>query len=243
MSREILIIGLRVFAFLLVLLIVWRALLLLRTLLIKDQHVNRNKHRSGTSKNAPLSSASSRNRASGAKTPDKTSRRARGFLARRRPRVTPDDDLPNAPSADLPLVIMARFGGSFSAGDIENLVNTFGLRRSPAGVYELLNENGRDLLFTMSDIDGSGTFPEVWEEKYKINGLLFVMHLPNGHDAVKSCETFSALIREMTETCDGRLCDFRRRPMENKGLMAYRAAAEQFQHEYDAWLAHFQRGS
>lgn len=242
MSREILIIGVRVFAFLLVLLIIWRALLLLRAVLVKDQRSDRNNNRSFTGKNVPLSSDSSRDRAAGAGNPDKTSRRALGFLARRRAGVASDDDMPDAPSADLPLVIMARFGHSFSAEDIEYLVNTFGLRRSPAGVYQLLNENGRDLLFTMSDLDGSGTFPEVWEERYKINGLLFVMHLPNGHDAVKSCETFSALIREMVETCDGRLCDFRRRPMEKKGLMAYRAAAEQFQYEYDTWLARCQRG-
>lgn len=243
MNREILLLGVRVGAFFLVALIVWLALAVLRGLLAKDDRGDRKNHRSVTGEKVPLPPGASRDCAPGAGTLRKTVKRVSGFFAGRQAASPCDHDVPDAPGADLPLTIMARFGRSFSAGDIDDLVKTFGLRRSPVDGYELLNENGRDVLFTLRAVDRRGRFPEVRQEGDTIDGLLLVMRLPNGHDAVKSCETFSALAKEMAEACDGRLCDFIGRPMENKGLIAYRAAAGQFQQEYDTWLARCQEGS
>lgn len=144
----------------------------------------------------------------------KTSRLNPGFFGKPLQEETPP--LPEELKMDLPLSVMARFGQSFTGEDVEMLVKTFGLQRSPAGIYELLNEGGKDVLFSMLNVHKPGTFPEDLQEISAIDGVLLVMQLPNGHDAVKSYETFSALAKEMAETSDGRLCDFQRRPLGPK---------------------------
>lgn len=145
-------------------------------------------------------------------------------------------DRSDAPHIDLPLAIMARYGQTLSGEKIDNLVHTFGLRRSPAGVYELIGENGRDVLFSMLNVHKPGTFAENLAEMAPIDGVFLVLQLPNSHDAVKDFETFSAIASEMSDACDGRLCDFNRRPVGESELMKYRQAAEDFQKDYDAWL-------
>lgn len=149
-------------------------------------------------------------------------------------------DIRHAPHIDLPLIIMARHGQHFSGEDIASLVRTFGLQRSPVGTYELINVNGIDILFSMLNLHAPGTFAENLEKMESIDGIILVMQLPNGTHALKSFETFSAMVNDMCDHIHGRLCDFERRPMGSKELLLYRRAAENFQNEFNSWLAQHQ---
>lgn len=146
-------------------------------------------------------------------------------------RETPGDE----PVMNLPLTIMARHGKTFSGRDIERLVRTFALTRSPGNTFELIAENGRDVFFTMLNVHKPGTFPADLAEMNDIEGVMMIMQLPVGDDPLKSFETFLAMAAEMTEAVNGRLCDFSRVPMSDKDLLKYRKAAEQFEEEYQAW--------
>lgn len=172
--------------------------------------------------------------------PQKTSRLNPGFFGKTTepPRA---ENLPDIPSIDLPLSIMARFGQHFSGDDISALVKTFGLQRSPHGVYELLNENGRDVLFSMLNIHHPGVFAQDLEHMAPIDGLMLVLQLPNCGDAIKDWENFLAIAKDMAEFCGGRLCDFERRQVSAKDLLIYRHAAEKFQRDYEQWLAQHQK--
>lgn len=139
------------------------------------------------------------------------------------------------PTMTLPVSIMARHGRTFSGADIDRLVRTFGLERSPAHVFELIADNGRDVFFTLLNVHKPGTFPEDLGRLRAIDGVMMIMRLPVGGDAVKSVETFLAMASEMAEAVNGRLCDFARVPMNDKDLLNYRAAAEQFEEEHQAW--------
>lgn len=170
----------------------------------------------------------------------KTSRLNPGFFGKSAPPPSADS-LPDAPVLDLPLAIMARMGQHFSGDDVAALVQTFGLQASPNGVYELLNENGRDVLFTMLNIHHPGVFARDLEHMAPIDGVLLVLQLPNCGDGVKDWENFLAIAKDMADICNGRLCDHERRQLMPKDLLAYRAAVEKFQREYEQWLAHHQR--
>lgn len=141
----------------------------------------------------------------------------------------------DAPRMTLPLTIMARHGKSFNGADIDRLVRTFGLRRSRNHFFELIAGNGREVFFTLLNVHKPGTFPEDLSELQAIDGVMMVMRLPVGSDAVKSVETFLAMATDMTEAMNGRLCDYSRVPMSDKDLLNYRSAAEQFEEEYQAW--------
>lgn len=169
----------------------------------------------------------------------KTSRLNPGFFGKTA--LPTADSLPDAPTIDLPLSIMARIGQHFSGDDIAALVKTFGLQRSPSGVYELLNENGRDILFSMLNIHSPGIFAQDLEHMAPIDGVMLVLQLPNCGDAVKDWENFLAISKDMAELCGGRLCDFERRQVTAKDLLTYRHAAEKFQRDYEQWLAAHQR--
>lgn len=139
------------------------------------------------------------------------------------------------PSAVLPYSIMARFGRHLTGKDVANLVRTFGLKRAPSGAYELIGEDGEEVVFTMLNVRKPGVFPKDLNQLDKIEGLMLIMQLPVGDDAVESWETFTAMAHEMTETVDARLCDHARRPIGDADLLKYRQAAEQFEQEYQAW--------
>lgn len=141
------------------------------------------------------------------------------------------------PVMNLPLTIMARHGKSFNGRDVERLVRTFGLIRSPGNTFELIAENGRDVFFTLLNVHKPGTFPENLAEMNDIEGVMMIMQLPVGDDPLKSLETYLAMAAEMTEAVNGRLCDFSRVPMSDKDLLKYRKAAEQFEEEQQAWRA------
>lgn len=141
----------------------------------------------------------------------------------------------DGPSMNLPLTIMARHGKTFDGRDVERLVRTFALTRSPGNTFELIAENGRDVFFTMLNVHKPGTFPTNLAEMDDIEGVMMIMQLPVGDDPLKSFETFLAMAAEMTEAVNGRLCDFSRVPMSDKDLLKYRKAAEQFEEEYQAW--------
>ncbi len=242
MSQEIFLLGVRVVGFVVVAALVWLALSILRDLLAQND-ATRPKNRRAVRHVSPSAPRASSDRGTGAVKSAEKWRFVPAFLTRRRDASPSENGGPEAPSADLPLTIMAPSGCSFGSEEIDDLLRTFGLRLSSAGEYELRNENGRDILFTMRAVHRRGAFLAASEEGRTIDGLLLVMQLPSGEDAVKSYETFSALAREMTEACGGRLCDFLQRPMERKNLMQYHAAARQFQHEYDAWLLRRQEES
>ena len=234
MSQEIFLLGVRAVAFVVVAALVWLALSILRDLLAQND-ATRPKDRHAVRRGSPSVPRASSDRGNGAVKNAEKWRFVPAFLTRRG--ASPSENAgSDAPSADLPLTIMAPSGCFFGSEEIDDLLCTFGLRLSSAGEYELRNENGRDVLFTMRAVHRRGAFLAASEEGRTIDGLLLVMQLPSGQDAVKSYETFSALAREMAEACGGRLCDFLQRPMERKNLMQYHAAARQFQHEYDAWL-------
>lgn len=143
---------------------------------------------------------------------------------------------PGEPSMTLPYTIMARFGRHLSGRDVATLVKTFGLQRAPSGAYELIGEDGVEVVFTMLNVRKPGVFPEDLQTLETLEGLMLIMQLPVGDDAVKSWETFTAMAHEMTETVDGRLCDHARRPIGDADLEKYRQAAEQFDQEHQAWL-------
>ena len=140
-----------------------------------------------------------------------------------------------APSTVLPYTIMARFGRHLTGKDVANLVRTFGLQRAPSGAYELIGVDGEEVVFTMLNVRKPGVFPEDLNQLDKIEGLMLIMQLPVGDDAVESWETFTAMAHEMTEAVDARLCDHARRPIGDADLLKYRQAAEQFEQEYQAW--------
>lgn len=140
-----------------------------------------------------------------------------------------------APSSVLPYTIMARFGRHLTGKDVANLVRTFGLQRAPSGAYELIGADGEEVVFTMLNVRKPGVFPEDLNQLEKIEGLMLIMQLPVGDDAVESWETFTAMAYEMTEAVDARLCDHARRPIGDADLLKYRQAAEQFEQEYQAW--------
>lgn len=141
----------------------------------------------------------------------------------------------SAPSTVLPYTIMARYGRHLTGRDVANLVQTYGLQRAPSGAYELIGEDGEEVVFTMINVRKPGVFPEDLEKLDKLEGLMLIMQLPVGDDAVKSWETFTAMAHEMTETVDARLCDHSRRPIGDADLQRYCQAAEQFEREYQAW--------
>lgn len=141
------------------------------------------------------------------------------------------------PVMNLPLTIMARHGKTFDGRDVERLVRTFGLTRSPGNTFELIAENGRDVFFTLLNVHKPGTFPENLAGMNDIEGVMMIMQLPVGDDPLKSLETYLAMAAEMTEAVNGRLCDFSRVPMSDKDLLKYRKAAEQFEEEHQAWRA------
>lgn len=151
------------------------------------------------------------------------------------------DRLPDAPILDLPLCIMARPGFHFSGADVAELVRSFGLQRSPNGVYELINENGRDILFSMLNIHQPGVFAQDLTQMPPINGVMLVLQLPNCGDAVKDWENFLAIVKDMADICGGRLCNYERRQISAKDLLIYRQAAEKYQLTYEHWLAQNQR--
>ncbi|MBV7435074.1 cell division protein ZipA C-terminal FtsZ-binding domain-containing protein [Cardiobacteriaceae bacterium TAE3-ERU3] len=140
-----------------------------------------------------------------------------------------------APSSVLPYTIMARFGRHLTGKDVANLVRTFGLQRAPSGAYELIGADGEEVMFTMLNVRKPGIFPDDLNQLDKIEGLMLIMQLPVGDDAVESWETFTAMAHEMTEAVDARLCDHARRPIGDADLLKYRQAAEQFEQEYQAW--------
>ena len=139
------------------------------------------------------------------------------------------------PSTVLPYTIMARFGRHLTGKDVAKLVRTFGLQRAPSGAYELIGEDGSEVVFTMLNVRKPGIFPEDLDQLDKLEGLMLIMQLPVGDDAVESWETFTAMAHEMTEAIDARLCDHARRPIGDADLLKYRQAAEQFEQEYQAW--------
>lgn len=141
----------------------------------------------------------------------------------------------DAPTAMLPYTIMARFGRHLSGKDVANLVHTFGLQRAPSGAYELIGEDGEEVVFTMLNVRKPGVFPTDLNSLDKLEGLMLIMQLPVGDDAVKSWETFTAIVHEMTEAVDARLCDYARRPIGDVDLIKYRQAAEQFEQDYQTW--------
>lgn len=167
----------------------------------------------------------------------KTSRLNPGFFGGGKKSAQKQASAPagDEPSMTLPITIMARSGRSFNGADIDRLVRTFGLLRSPAHVFELIDGNGRDIFFTLLNIHTPGTFPEDLGNLRAIDGVMMIMQLPVGSDALKSVETFLAMATEMAESVNGRLCDYRRVPLADKDLLKYRAAAEQFEEEYQAW--------
>lgn len=139
------------------------------------------------------------------------------------------------PTMNLPLTIMARYGKTFSGKDVDKLVRTFGLVRSPHNTFELIDGNA--VFFTLLNVHKPGTFPPRLEDIQAIEGMMMIMQLPVGNDAQKSLETFLAMAAEMTEEVNGRLCDFERVPMSDKDLLKYRKAAEQFEEQHQAWRA------
>lgn len=230
MSQETLILVVRAIAIVLVLLIIWTIWRILQKTRHDDDSDHPRHRHSALDKGAPLPPNEYDDwDIQGTKPLNK------GFFGKHTPPAVPD--LENAPQIDLPLAIMARHGQHFTGEDIASLINTFGLQRSPVGTYELINENGRDILFSMLNIHAPGTFPNILSDMMPIDGILLVMQLPNGSHALKSFETFSAMGNEMCEHIDGRLCDFERRPIGPKELMLYRKAAENFQTEFNDWLA------
>lgn len=169
-------------------------------------------------------------------TPQKTSRLSPTFFAgKKEAKNTAPKEAP--PTMNLPLTIMARHGKSFSGRDVEKLVRTFGLKRSPNHTFELIAGNGRDVFFTLLNIHKPGFFPAKLEELDAIEGVMMIMQLPVGNDAQKSLETFLAMASEMSESVNGRLCDYARVPMSDKDMLNYRKAAEQFDEEFQAWRA------
>lgn len=145
------------------------------------------------------------------------------------------------PSIDLPLSIMARIGQHFTGDDINAFIKTYGFQRSPHNVYELLNENGLDILFSMLNIHAPGIFAQDIEHMAPIDGVLLVLRLPNYGDAVKNWDNFLAIATDMVKRCGGRLCDYECRPVSAKDLQMYRHAAEDFQKEYEQWLVQQQK--
>lgn len=145
--------------------------------------------------------------------------------------------LADYPTMNLPLSIMPRQGKHFTGKGLVVLFQTFGLQRSPNHAFELLTHEGDEILFSVLNIRKPGIFPEALEEVDKIEGLLLVMQLPVGQDALVSWETYVAMAAEMADSVDGRLCDYQRVPMGDKDLLNYRAAAESFENDYNAWLA------
>ncbi|SUO95463.1 cell division protein ZipA C-terminal FtsZ-binding domain-containing protein [Suttonella ornithocola] len=226
MTQEMLIIIVRIIAIILILIIAWTIIRIIQRTHLKQEKKSTQIHNDHSSLDESQI--------------QKTSRLNPGFFGKNLS-IPSAEELPNAPQADLPIAIMARYGCYFSGEDIQNLVKTFGLQRAPSGVFEMVNKNGRDILFTVLNIHQPGIFAENLDEMDAIEGILLVLQLPNGDDAVESYETFSAISKEMAELLDGRLCDFRRRPMGPKDLMQYRKAAEDFQIQFDEWLATHQR--
>lgn len=169
--------------------------------------------------------------------PQKTSRLNPSFFGGKKAAQKQATSAPvsDEPTMTLPLTIMARHGRSFNGADIDRLVRTFGLLRSPTNTFELIAGNGRDVFFTLINIHKPGTFPEDLAQLQAIEGMMMIMQLPVGSDALKSVETFLAMATEMAESVNGRLCDFSRVPMSDKDLLNYRAAAEQFEEEHQAW--------
>lgn len=145
------------------------------------------------------------------------------------------------PTMDLSLSIMARVGHHFTGDDISALIKTYGFQRASSQIYELLNENGADVLFSMLNIHHPGIVAQELEQMPPIDGVLLVLQLPNYGDAVKNWDNFLAIATAMAEQCAGRLCDDERRPVSAKDLLKYRHAAEIFQKQYEQWLAQHQK--
>ncbi len=142
----------------------------------------------------------------------------------------------NSPTMNLPLTIMARHGKFFTGSEIDNLFKTFGLKRSPNNAYELIAEKG-EILFTVLNVRKPGVFPKDFSTLNKIEGLLLILQLPVGEEPQKSLETFLAMAAEMSDSMDGRLCDYARCPMGEKDIINYRRAADVFERDYNEWLA------
>ncbi|UJF24779.1 cell division protein ZipA C-terminal FtsZ-binding domain-containing protein [Suttonella sp. R2A3] len=140
------------------------------------------------------------------------------------------------PSMTLPYTVMARFGKHFTGKAIADMVKTFGLTRSPNDAFELIGEDGSEVVFSVLNVRKPGVFPKDLSSLSQVDGLMLVMQLPVGDDAVKSWEMFTAMAHEISEMLDGRLCDHTRRPIGDQDLLKYRKAAEQFDAQYTQWL-------
>lgn len=148
-------------------------------------------------------------------------------------------DLPNQPFCHLPLNILPQHTSTFTGMTIANLISTFGLVRCDNGTYALMREQGK-VLFTMLNLQKPGTFPDTLESLENIKGIMLVLELPNGKDCCEDYETFYAIANEMSITCNGRLCTHDNHAMNDKNRNLYRNAVQEFQQEYNEWLAQYQ---
>lgn len=144
-------------------------------------------------------------------------------------------ELPNIPQIHLPLTIYPKIGQQFTGKNIAELISNFGLQRCENGTYVLMRT--RQILMTMLNLQKPGTFPETLEEMSDTKGIMLVLQLPHSQDAVEDYETFYAVANEMTIACGGRLCTHEGITMQSKERQRYLMAAQEFQAEYDNWLA------
>lgn len=141
------------------------------------------------------------------------------------------------PTMTLALTIMARYGQTFNGEQLQQLFKTFGLKRSPHDVYELIAGNNQDVFFSVLRVRKPITFPEDLTTLAHCEGILCVLQLPLAEPAQKSFETFLAVVMEMAESVDGRLCDEGRRPLAERDMLRYKEQVARFELEYNAWLA------
>lgn len=147
------------------------------------------------------------------------------------------------PELIIPLTIMAPNGRPFTGKNVRQLVQNFGLQYSPNQTFELLTAGGKEVFCTLLDVRRPGTLPQeqldAADSTYE--GIMLALQLPISQEPVQDWETFIALAHEMSDSCNGRLSDHRRRALNEHDLARYRKNIEQYEREYHNWLRRQQR--
>lgn len=143
------------------------------------------------------------------------------------------------PEQIIAITLMPHYRQHFSGEMLAKLVETFGLHYSPNHVYELIAEGGRDVLCTLLNIRRPGTLPApeaLARDEQQYDGVMLVLQLPVSAAPLQDWETFLALINEMKEICQARICDHNRRPIGENDFRRYREETAAFEKKYHHWL-------
>lgn len=150
-----------------------------------------------------------------------------------------EPSLSDPPKMTVVLTVMAPQGQSFQGPEIAAVVEASGFQLGTAGLFERLPDGevhtGDVPVFSMAHLREPGIFSPAALKNLTTPGLLLFMKLPGPLEEIKALDLLVLTADQLARQLGGAICDERRRPMTNQGLLHLRNLVIDLERRRRAW--------